>query len=50
MPTVVMIGGSLLAGLYWFTQRRQQVMAVEAAESAEKEAKNVLRFRDKERS
>ena len=32
MPTVVMIGGSLLAGLYWFTQRRQQVMAVEATE------------------
>jgi formate dehydrogenase iron-sulfur subunit len=50
MPTVVMIGGSLLAGLYWFTQRRQQVVAAEAAEKAEREAKNVLRFRDKERS
>ena len=50
MPTVVMIGGSLLAGLYWFTERRRHVMATEAAEKAEREAKNVLRFRDKERS
>jgi hypothetical protein len=50
MPTVVMVGGSLLAGLYWFTQRRHQVMAAEATEKAEREAKNVLRFRDKERS
>jgi formate dehydrogenase iron-sulfur subunit len=50
MPTVVMIGGSVLAGLYWFTQRRQQVMAAEAAEKAEREAKDVLRFRDRERS
>ncbi len=50
MPTVVMVGGSLLAGLYWFTERRRQVMATEAAEKAEREAKNVLRFRDKERS
>jgi len=47
VPTVVLVGGSLLAGLYWFTQRRQQVAA---AEAAEKEDKNVLRFRDKERS
>jgi len=47
VPTVVMVGGSLLAGLYWFTQRRQQVMT---AEAAEREAHNVPRFRDKERS
>jgi len=47
VPTVVMVGGSLLAGLYWFTQRRQQVMA---AEATEKEAQNVRRFRDNERS
>jgi len=47
VPTVVMVGGSLLAGLYWFTQRRQQVAA---AEAEEKESKNVRRFRDKERS
>jgi formate dehydrogenase iron-sulfur subunit len=50
MPTVVMVGGSLLAGLYWFTQRRQQVIASEAAEKAERETRNVLRSRDKERS
>jgi formate dehydrogenase iron-sulfur subunit len=47
VPTVVLVGGSLLAGLYWFTQRRQQVAA---AEATEKEHKNIPRFRDKERS
>jgi formate dehydrogenase iron-sulfur subunit len=46
VPTVVTVGGSLLAGLYWFTQRRQQVAAAEA----ERNAKNILRFRDKKRS
>ena len=44
MPTVVMVGGSLLAGLYWFTQRRQ---AVAAAEADEKAARG---FDDKQRS
>lgn len=29
VPTVVTIGGSLLAGLYWITQRRQEVLATE---------------------
>lgn len=47
VPTVVLVGGSLLTGLYWFTQRRQQVAE---AEAAEKEASNAMRFRDKERS
>jgi hypothetical protein len=30
VPTVVVIGGSLLAGLYWITQRRRQVAMAEA--------------------
>jgi formate dehydrogenase iron-sulfur subunit len=47
VPTVVLVGGSLLAGLYWFTQRRQ---AVAAAEATEKAAREPRRFRDKERS
>ncbi len=33
MPTVVTIGGSLLAGLYWFTERRRAVALAEAARS-----------------
>jgi formate dehydrogenase iron-sulfur subunit len=37
VPTVVTIGGSLLAGLYWFTQRRREVALAEAAEQEEKE-------------
>jgi formate dehydrogenase iron-sulfur subunit len=28
-PTVVMVGGSLLAGLYWITQRRREVLLAE---------------------
>ena len=28
-PTVVLVGGSLLAGLYWITQRRREVMLAE---------------------
>jgi len=32
VPTVVMIGGSLLAGLYWFTERRREVALAEKAE------------------
>lgn len=47
VPTVVLVGGSLLAGLYWFTQRRAEVAA---AEAAEREAKYAPRFRDKKRS
>jgi formate dehydrogenase iron-sulfur subunit len=37
VPTVVTIGGSLLAGLYWFTQRRREVALAQAAEQDEKE-------------
>jgi formate dehydrogenase iron-sulfur subunit len=37
VPTVVTIGGSLLAGLYWFTQRRREVAAAEAVEREQKE-------------
>ena len=32
VPTVVTIGGSLLAGLYWITQRRREVALAEAKE------------------
>ena len=31
-PTVVLVGGSLLAGLYWITQRRREVLAAESKE------------------
>ncbi len=34
VPTVVLVGGSLLAGLYWITQRRREVALAEAAEKA----------------
>lgn len=30
VPTVAFVGGSLLAGLYWITQRRREVMLAEA--------------------
>src|SRR5437879_3526580 len=33
-PTVVTVGGGLLAGLYWITNRRKLVALAEAAESA----------------
>ncbi len=33
VPTVVLVGGSLLAGLYWFTQRKREVAAAEHAEN-----------------
>jgi formate dehydrogenase iron-sulfur subunit len=36
-PTVVMVGGSILAGLYWVTQRRKEVAL---AEALEREVKN----------
>lgn len=29
-PTVVLVGGSLLAGIYWITQRRREVLAAES--------------------
>ncbi len=32
VPNVVLIGGSILSGLYWITQRRQQVANAESAE------------------
>ncbi len=36
-PTVVLVGGSLLAGLYWITQRRREVLLAESKEAADKE-------------
>ncbi len=36
VPTVVLVGGGLLSGLYWITQRRAQVAAAEAAEREQK--------------
>jgi formate dehydrogenase iron-sulfur subunit len=32
VPTVVLVGGSLLAGLYWITQRRAEVALADARE------------------
>jgi formate dehydrogenase iron-sulfur subunit len=32
-PTVVLVGGSLLAGLYWITQRRREVLLAESHSS-----------------
>jgi hypothetical protein len=41
VPTVVLVGGGLLAGLYWITQRRALVAQVEGPEeSAEKGAQS----------
>jgi len=34
---VILVGGSLLAGLYWITQRRAQVALAEAREKSAKE-------------
>ncbi len=34
IPTVVIVGGSLLAGLYWITNRRQQVALAEGRANA----------------
>lgn len=36
-PTVILVGGALLSGLYWITQRRTQVALAEAREKSEKE-------------
>lgn len=30
VPTVVLVGGALLSGIYWITQRREQVLRAEA--------------------
>jgi hypothetical protein len=30
-PTVILMGGALLSGLYWITQRRTEVYAAEHA-------------------
>lgn len=35
-PTVVLVGGALLSGLYWITQRRAEVAAAEANETKER--------------
>ncbi len=40
VPTVVTIGGSLLAGLYWFTQRRREVALAEAANHEEEKERS----------
>jgi formate dehydrogenase iron-sulfur subunit len=33
VPTVVLVGGSLLAGLYWITERRNEVVRAERSEN-----------------
>jgi formate dehydrogenase iron-sulfur subunit len=38
-PTVVMVGGSILSGLYWITQRRREVALAEAQEREAKKDK-----------
>ncbi|HEY3928220.1 MAG TPA: hypothetical protein VGL89_07595 [Candidatus Koribacter sp.] len=38
-PTVVMVGGSILSGLYWITQRRKEVALAEAVEREDKNKK-----------
>ena len=36
-PTVILVGGALLSGLYWITQRRALVALAEAHEKSLKE-------------
>ncbi len=36
VPTVAFVGGSLLAGIYWITQRRREVLLAEAREKEER--------------
>ena len=36
VPTVVLVGGSLLAGIYWISERRNEVALVEGRERKEK--------------
>jgi len=40
VPTVVLVGGSLLAGLYWITNRRKQVAWAEARETVRQPKKS----------
>jgi hypothetical protein len=35
VPTVVLVGSSLLAGLYWITERRKQVAMAESKEKTD---------------
>jgi len=34
VPTVVLVGGALLSGLYWITERRNQVAMAEGEKKA----------------
>ena len=36
VPTVVLVGGAMLSGVYWITQRRREVALADAKEKAEK--------------
>ena len=37
VPTVVLVGGAMLSGMYWITQRRRQVALAEAQEKSNSE-------------
>jgi len=39
-PTVVLVGGTLLAGLYWITQRRRAVLLAEGSPQSQREERN----------
>ena len=41
VPTVVLVGGTMLAGLYWITNRRREVALAEAAEKLRKDGYSV---------
>jgi len=36
VPTVVLVGGALLSGIYWITERRHDVAMAEAREQSGK--------------
>jgi hypothetical protein len=36
VPTVVLVGGAILSGIYWITERRNQVATAEASGKSEK--------------
>jgi formate dehydrogenase iron-sulfur subunit len=36
-PTVVLVGGALLAGLYWITQRRREVLLAESGQDTKRQ-------------
>ena len=40
VPTVVLVGGSLLSGLYWFTQRRREVALAESGDKGRDEERS----------